>query len=173
MQVPGLALLAGAGLALALVLVLAAAPALALDDISGSYAGKMSCKGYSGGTAAKTKLDITIDVAEGKGVALQVKAGGAQIGETIISPILLEDAAKLDRGKLAGVDCATSFASSVGVALQADAGVKPGSEKGTLKGTLTRRSGVGAGAIDECTFSVKRTSTTVPVFELCPAITLQ
>jgi hypothetical protein len=151
-----------------LALVLGTAPARALDSVSGSYAGKMSCKGYSGGTATKTKLDITIDAIDGKGVGLQVKTAGTQIGQTIISPLLLEDTAKLDRAKLAGVDCATSPFSSVGMALQADVVIKPGSPKGTLKGTLTRRSGEGAGSIDQCTFSVKRTSTKEPLFAFCP-----
>jgi hypothetical protein len=140
------------------------APAQAIESISGTYAGKISCKGYSGTQASKSKNDVTIEVLDSKLLLIRVTVGAEQIGSTINS-FMLEDSNKTDRGKVVGVDCSLGWPTIAGVSLEADAVVKAGSEKGTLKGTLTESDPMGT--IDVCSFSVKRTATTAPEIPPC------
>jgi hypothetical protein len=147
--------------------VLAAAPASAIDLLTGTYTGKMSCKGQSGIEATKSKSDITIDVVEGMGVLLQVKQGPILLAE-VVEALVLESMAKPDRAKLGGLSCLLEAGQLSGIAFQADAVIKEGSEKGTLKGSLIRYES-GASIVDVCTFSAKRTSTAAPVLAACPS----
>ena len=149
-------------LALALVL---AAPAGAAEDISGSYAGKLSCKGLANGAAAKVKKDITIDVVESViGFSMQIREGSTLIGDFLLG-FVMDDAAKPDRAKLFGVDCNMDLVQLSNLTLIGDAVAKAGSDKATLKGSLTDTTA--KTQILDCTFSVKRTSTTAPKFEGC------
>ena len=149
-------------LALALAL---AAPAGAADVLTGSYAGKLSCKGLADGVAEKTKQDITIDVTEDiVGFNLQIRAGATQIGD-FVRGFVMDDSAKPDRAKLFGVDCDMNLVQLSNLTLIADAVAKAGSEKATLKGSLTDTTG--KTRILDCTFSVKRTSVTPAKFEGC------
>ena len=137
----------------------------AAEDLTGAYAGKLSCKGLADGAAAKTKQDITIDVFESViGVSMQIRAGATQIGD-FVRGFVIDDAAKLDRAKVFGVDCDMDLVSLRSLTLIADATAKADSEKATLKGSLTDTTG-GTQILD-CTFSVKRTSPTPSKFEGC------
>lgn len=152
--------LAAAGLGLAV-----AVSAGAAESLSGSYAGKLSCKGLVAGAAAKSKRDITIDVVDGVGfAAIQVKAGATQIGEAIRA-FVMDDTGKPDRAKVFGVDCGFDVVSLENLTLIADGVAKAGSDKATLKGTLTDTTD--QSQILDCTFSVKRTTPTPPKFEVC------
>jgi hypothetical protein len=158
-------ILAGAALA-----VVAAAPARAIDPMTGSYAGKLSCKGYAGGTPSKSKHDATVVVVEGKTIRLLVTADGAPFGDTV-SVFRLAHATKLDRAKIQGLDCPSTNSSSLSLTIEGDVVIKPGSEKGTIKGSLIRRDTLGMpAAIEVCTFTVKRTSTELPEVPPCPPI---
>jgi hypothetical protein len=152
--------------AVAALALAVAAPALALDTLTGTYTGKMSCKGYANQAPTKSKQDITIDVIDSKGFVLQVRAGATDVG-TAVFAFKIEDAVKTDRGTFAGVDCTLTSISGDGIALRGDAVVKPGNGKATLKGSLTRQDVDGDGLVEHCTFSVKRTSTTAPKFPFC------
>jgi energy-converting hydrogenase Eha subunit B len=66
-----------------------------------------------------------------------------------------------DRGKLTGVQCGLSFSNYVGGAVHADVVIKPGSEGGTLKGTLIDLDEAGFVAA-LCSFTAKRISTADP-----------
>lgn len=148
------------------LLVLAlAAPAGAAEDLSGSYAGKLSCKGLAAGVAEKVKQDITIDVVEDViGFNLQIRAGATPIGDAVRG-FVMDDSAKPDRAKLFGVDCDMDLVQLTNLTLIADAVAKAGSDKATLKGSLTDTTG--KTRILDCAFSVKRTSTTAPKFQGC------
>jgi hypothetical protein len=155
--VPSLAVI-GLGAALATA-------AGAADVLTGVYEGKLSCKGLVEGTASKSKQDITIHAVEGKGiVSMQIRAGATQIGQTVRT-FVLDDAGKPDRAKLMGVDCPVNVATLGPLTLVADAVAKEGSEKATLKGTLTNTSG--QSQILVCTFSAKRTSLMPEKFTFC------
>jgi hypothetical protein len=166
MRSAGISICLAAGLAIG-----AAAPAGAIDSMVGSYAGKLSCKGYAGGAATKSKQDATVVIGETKGGALmRISAGGAPLGETIFV-FALADATKTDRAKLQGLDCPSTVGSGHNLAMEGDIVIKPGSEKGTLKGSLIRREAGGMPAvIDVCTFTVKRTSTELPEVPVCPPV---
>jgi hypothetical protein len=151
--------------ALGFALAVGASPVQALESMSGTYAGKMSCKGYEGTAPTKGKQDITIDVIQEKGIALRVSAG-TQLGNEVLA-VLAQDAAKTDKGKIGGVDCDLNLATLTGIAIQGDVTVKAGGGKASIKGTLLRLNDAGT-VIDVCSYSVKRTSTTAPDFEICP-----
>jgi hypothetical protein len=156
-------ILAGAALA-------AAAPARAIDPMTGSYAGKLSCKGYAGGTPSKSKHDATIVVVEDKTIRLRISADGAPLGDTV-AVFRLANETKPDRAKIQGLDCPSSNTSPQSLTIEGDVVIKPGSEKGAIKGSLIRRDSLGMpAAIDVCTFTVKRTSTELPEVPPCPPI---
>jgi hypothetical protein len=139
------------------------APARAIDNLTGTYTGKLACRTYEPGEKpAKSKRDVTIEVvdnAQDPLVYLRISAGVAPIGETI--HVSRYPDAKPDRVKLAGADCSFDVYSQTGVALQAEAAIPSGSEKGTLKGTLSRQTEAPP-ALEICTFSAKRTATEPP-----------
>jgi hypothetical protein len=137
----------------------------AADNLTGSYEGKLTCKGLVAGAAAKTKQDVTIAVSESKiGVALKITAGATEIGDALRA-FVMDDAGKPDRAKVFGVDCDMDLVSLSNLTLIADAVAKEGSDKATLKGALTDTTG--KTQILDCTFSAKRTSTAPPKFEGC------
>jgi hypothetical protein len=145
-----------------------AAPSAALDDMTGSYTGKMSCKGYVGGAPAKAKSEIAVTVVEGKGVRMSITTAGVPFGDTV-ALYKLEDETKPDRAKIQGLDCTSNVESPQSLTVQGDVVVKPGTGKGTIKGSVIRRDATGMpGTISVCTFSVKRTSTELPEVPECP-----
>jgi hypothetical protein len=152
----------------AAVLIGAGEPARAIDDLTGTYAGKLACRTYEPGEKpAKSKRDVTIevaDIAEDPLVYLRIFAGAAPFGETI--HVSRYPDAKPDRVKLAGADCSFDVYSQEGVALQAEAAIPSGSEKGALKGTLSRQTQEPP-ALEICTFSAKRTATEPTGIEVC------
>jgi hypothetical protein len=150
----------------ALGLALAAAPASAIDPLTGTYEGKFSCKGSNAGTPTKAKGDATVLVSDGENVLMRVSENGTPVGGDFIL-LHIEETVKQDRSKVAGADCGLLNVGR-GVALEADAVIKSGSEKGTLKGIYIRM-GEKPSRIDVCTFTVKRTATTDPEVAGCPA----
>jgi hypothetical protein len=153
-------------LAITAALVLSAAPARAIDSLSGTYEGKASCKGISGGDATKVKTGLTIRIVEGAGITMTAAFTGSMGGETLLG-FHAEYTGKVDRAKLAAVSCGLSSGNVDGVSLEGDVVIKPGSEKGTVKGSLTVYVADG-NVIDVCTFSVKRTSNIAPKLLGCP-----
>lgn len=149
------------GLALLLALAPLAAPAYAIDSLTGTYEGKASCKGVFGDVATKVKYDIEIRLSEQKdGVVMTTFFEGA-MGSDLYRSYHVEVADKPDRAKIGGVTCTLATEADVtGIALQGDVVIKPGSAKGTIKGTYTLYSA--PPILDACTFSVKRTSTAPP-----------
>jgi hypothetical protein len=145
----------------------AGAPARAIDSLTGTYEGKMSCKGQSGINATKTKADIKIDVLDAEVDLLQVTVLPVLPVGAVVELLVLGPLVKPDRAKIGGVDCTLERLAKSGIALQADAVIKPGSEKGTLKGSFFHYEGA-ASIVDVCTFAVKRTTTTAPELLGCP-----
>jgi hypothetical protein len=152
-------------LSIAAVFAFSSAPARALDSLSGTWTGKLSCKGSLAGNATKSKRDLVVRIVDGEGVQMALSADGVSMGETV-RVFHAEDAEKTDRAKLAGVSCDLQASSLEGLSLSADAVIKPGSAKGSLKGSLYTVEPMG-GALDDCTFSAKRTDVTTPKIEFC------
>lgn len=141
----------------------AASPAGAIDAVTGTYEGKMTCRQIATGETTKLKQDVVVDIFEGTSNFVGLDVGDVS---NAIGGVLVEDTAKPDRAKLVGVECGLTYLNTVGGVLHADVVIKPGSDKGTMKGTLI--------VMDEfaplgslCTFTVKRTSTAEPVVEPC------
>jgi hypothetical protein len=137
----------------------------AAEILTGTYEEKLNCKGLVAGAASKTKRDITMQVLEGKGFAgIRIQAGATPIADPLRA-FVMDDTGKADRAKVFGVDCDMDLVSLQNLTLIADAVAKEGSDKATLKGTLTDTTD--RNQILECTFSVKRTSAADPKIELC------
>ncbi|HVH07791.1 MAG TPA: hypothetical protein VNE71_17495 [Myxococcota bacterium] len=145
-----------------------AAPAVAIESINGTYEGKVRCRENAAGTLAKTKQDLLLRIVGDAGIFnLDVVASG-ELYAALVAGTIVEHAGKPDRATLAGVDCELSAASGIGSALHAEIAIKPGSEQGTVKGTLLRLSGDGGATSELCTFTAKRTSTALPSISACP-----
>jgi hypothetical protein len=156
-------------LSVAAGLTLAGAPALALDDTSGTWEGKISCKGSNQGVATKTKGDLVLQVDEGKGIIVRMTVNGTPFGIATLATTI-DDTTKLDRGRMAGLDCESQVFTFVHQVLAAEVVIKPGTEKGTMKGSVNALDGA-AGTVDVCTFNAKRTSAVHPDLNLdgCPS----
>jgi hypothetical protein len=164
MQASRIRLLAATALALGL-----AAPAGAIDNLTGSWTGKVSCKGSAAGAPSNSKNDLSISVVQTKGTHMRFAAGGVALGDPVVVYVLA-DATKADRAKTQGLDCGSGPESLATLTMQADVVIKPGSEKGTMKGSLIRRDASGSGLIAVCTFTAKRTSTELPEVPTCPLV---
>jgi hypothetical protein len=156
MKIHGLgSTLAACALGLAL-----AAPAGAAESLTGTYEGKLNCKGLVAGAATKTKRDATIQVSEGKiGTSIVITADSTSLGNPIFA-FVMDDTGKADRAKVFGVDCELDAVARSDLTFVADAVAKEGSEKATLKGTITDTTD--RTRILECAFSVKRTTAAPP-----------
>jgi hypothetical protein len=148
-------------------LALAALPASAIDSLTGTYEGKFSCKGSNNGAPTKGKGDAVLTITEDGTVLAALTENGAPAGGTF-DLLHIEETAKQDRSKVAGADCGLLNVGR-GIALEGDVVIKTGSEKGTVKGSYIRL-GDKPARIDVCTFTVKRTSTTDPAVQGCPAL---
>jgi hypothetical protein len=156
--------LATGAVALGLGMALATS-AGAADDLTGTYEGKLSCKGLVAGAATKSKRDVTILVSEGKvGTSINVAADGASLGNPLFA-FVMDDTGKADRARVFGVDCELDAIARSDLTIIADGVAKEGSEKATLKGTITDTTA--RGQILSCTFSVKRTSAAPPTIVGC------
>jgi hypothetical protein len=154
-------------LATALVLALAG-PAGAIDSINGTYTGKLRCSENAAGTVAKTKQDLELRIIGDAGIFnVGVFAAGQPYALKAEGPIV-EQTAKPDRATIAGIDCDYQDIEVTGLAIHAEIAIKPGSEKGTMKGTILRQSGTEGRGIELCTFTAKRTSAALPVVSACP-----
>ena len=156
-----------AGLAAA-ALIAAGAPAQAIDDLTGTYTGKLACRTYEpGAKPARSKRDVTVavvDIAQDPLVYLRISAGTEPIGGTI--HVSRYPDVKPDRVKLAGADCTFDVYSQEGVAFQAEMVIPSGSAKGTLKGTLSRQTPTPP-TLEICTLSAKRTATEPTGIDVC------
>lgn len=143
--------------------LLAGVPAAALESASGSYEGKLVCKGIDGGEHGKTKQDVEIGIFDdgAGGVEMQLSSVGTFGG------FLLTDTRKPETGTLSAVDCTLSLPGLIGAALQAEMKVKAGSDKASLKGSLVRMDKAGA-ASALCQLKAERVSPIPPKLLACP-----
>jgi hypothetical protein len=152
----------------ALAATAVAGPAHAAEPINGTYTGKLRCTENADGAPARSKQDLELRAIEDTGVfAIGIYASGQPYALRVEGPIV-EETAKPDRATLAGLDCDYRDVEERGLALHAEAVIKSGNGKGTIKGTLTRQSGGGGRSIEICTFSAKRTDTAMPTISACP-----
>jgi hypothetical protein len=77
---------------------------------------------------------------------------------------VIDSADKPDRGKFSGLTCGLTVGTLNGSSVHADLTIKPGSSKGSIKGTIHVHQ---PGTAGFCTFSGKRTSTEAPNVLLC------
>jgi hypothetical protein len=142
---------------------LAAAPAAGLESLSGSYEGKLVCKGVVAGDFDKQKTDVEVGIFDDG-------AGGLTLSITDVGTLLgfaLTDTSKPETGTLSAVDCSLDVVTLTGAALHAEVKVKAGSDKASLKGTLTRMNEGGAQS-GLCQLDAKRVSTIAPKLPGCP-----
>ena len=151
----------------AVFLLVAIAPqARAIDDLSGVWTGAFTCGVTSETfTEPKAKADATLhveDLGNGNGRARFNNATVSVVPVTIVS-----GADEPAQARLAGVMCGFT-ADTGGSLIQGLAKVKPGSQKGTIKGELVTYGGGGAPLISVCGFKVKRTGPLEAPLGDCP-----
>jgi hypothetical protein len=147
-----------AGLALLL-----GAPAQAVENLSGSYEGKLRCATTTDGLASKTKQDVSVEVVDAgtDGVTFEV----VTVEDRIVG-LVIEDAQKAENGILPAASCDYEAFEQEGVVARLAVRTKAGTEKASLKGTLLR-SNIDTATSSSCTLDVKRVSTVVPKIEPC------
>jgi hypothetical protein len=154
--------------AVAAALLAAGAPARAIDDLTGTYTGKLACRTHTGAERpVKSKRELTIHVVDHEKdpvLYVQILADETPVGATIHATRFPD--ARPDRAKLAGADCGLNVYTQQGLAFQADAVVTPGSTKGALKGSLTVQR-VEPLTADFCTFVAKRVSVEPTGINVC------
>ena len=151
------------GLCFGVLGALLALPAGALESASGSYEGKLTCKQLAGGQRDKTKQDVEIGVSDNGagGVLMQISDVG------LFEGFLLTDTKKPETGTLSALSCGLALPGLVGSALHAEAKVKAGSDKASLKGTMLRMD-LPEGASGLCQLKAERVSTIGPKLPVCP-----
>jgi hypothetical protein len=153
------------GFALLTSLALLAAPssAAALENLSGVYQGKLSCRTLDAGVAGKEKVPFTLGIVDdGAG---GVDAHSQQLPPTFYG-FVVADAGKPQRAVLSFVQCGLEDTQLAGAAIHAEARTKAGSPKATLTGTVIRmQKSSPAAAI--CHFRVKRVDPNPPPLPLC------
>jgi hypothetical protein len=146
----------------ALLGLLAAAPAGAIESVSGSYEGKLICKGVAAGDFVKEKTDVEIGIADDGAGNLILSVSGIGIFEGFV----LGSMRKPETGTLSGVSCTLGIVDLAGAAFHAEVKVKAGSAKASFKATLTRMD-LGEGRSALCTLKAKRVSTIEPMLIVC------
>jgi hypothetical protein len=129
-----------------------AAPAAALDDLTGVYDMKLTCKNLDSGVSQPFKVDEDFSLVDvGDGTA-RFETMGFGPGLAFV----LTETAKPDRGVLAGTTCSVRPDSLNGLILRLDVNTKPADPK--LKGTLFFFGNDGSNSAS-CKFTAKRAAT--------------
>jgi hypothetical protein len=155
--------LAGIGIASAAVLCLGSAPAAGVEDLTGTYTGKLACRQIGDGNTFKAKRDVELvleDLGNGQ-VNFSQNPGSGQA-------VLFTETAKPDRGVLTGVACSLAATSFDGSAFRLDVKTKAGDDAVTLKGTLLFVEDT-SGSSGVCQIVLKRTSTAPVKLGGCPS----
>ena len=144
---------------------LAAAPAAALDDLTGFWEGTVVCDRTDDTGSSRTSSPASIQLDDdGAGNAFGYFNNLGVFRFTIVS-----GADEPQRGRIGGPSCA--FSEQTGGSLaHALVKLKPGSEKGSMKGELlTLGLGASPHIVQLCKLKLKRTSLTIPTpIPSCP-----
>ena len=143
--------------------LMAGLPAGALESASGSYEGKLVCKGIEGGERVKAKVELQIGIIDDgvEGIAMEIDTFGRFDG------FLLTDTRKPETGTLSAVSCPLTVTSRTGRVLHAEVKIKAGTDKATLKGKLIRMDFPGeASAL--CELKAERVASLPPNLPVCP-----
>jgi hypothetical protein len=145
------------------VVMLFVAPARAVEDLTGTYEGKLRCNTTTDGVPSKTRQDVSVEVVDAgtRGVLFEV----VTVEDRIVG-LVIEDAQKAENGFLPAASCDYEAFDQVGVVARLAVHTKAGAEKASLKGTLLR-SNIDTATSSSCTLDVKRVSTVVPEIEPC------
>jgi uncharacterized protein (DUF427 family) len=139
--------------ALALFVLLGATRAFALEDLTGTWEGQISCEAIDGDVVAHFSAAATAYVADaGAGlIGVQVQSIGTFIGRYQV------EAAHPDHAVVQGASCDFDEEDVDGAVLRLDAKTKAGSTKASLAGTLIIVDGPGETST-QCELKLKRTS---------------
>lgn len=140
-----------------------AAPAAAIESVSGTWNGKLRCKGIQDGSFAKQKSDITVAIVDdgAGGLVFDFEGIGGFEG------FVLGSAKKPATGTLSALSCLVSQDLGEGGTFHAEVKVKPGSGKASFKGTMTLMHR-GSSVSSLCQVKAKRVSAVTPMVPACP-----
>ena len=143
--------------------LLGAAPAAAIENLEGTYAAKLSCRGMAGGGKDKFKQETEISITQTNPENVRFALEGLASG----TGFLLSDGATQGNGTLSGVSCALTSANYEGLSLQLDVKTRPGSDQASFSGSL-HLFDLSGGAAHVCKFKAKRVDATPPNLLGCP-----
>jgi hypothetical protein len=141
------------GIAAALVagFWLGSVPAAAVDDLTGVYAAKLSCKGIDSGVKGKQKVEANFYVVDQGTGSVLFEFGAYGPGQAF----LLTETAKPDNGVLSGMNCSKNASDLFGVVIRFDVNSKKADP--VLKGTVLIFED-SSGESATCKFTGKRVS---------------
>jgi hypothetical protein len=148
---------------------LAAAPAGAVENLTGTYEGKIKCQSLVNGVFDTFKQDLTVEIlddgAEGVAVELVTFDPRAFIGFVVPFP-------KPQSGVLSAGACAFASPGNLnGGTLQGEVKTKPGSDKASVRFNVTLMDDATLTA-ETCLVTAKRVSSTAPTLPVCAPDTL-
>lgn len=140
----------------------AAAPAGAVENLTGTYEGKLRCRSIASGVTDKTTIPVTVEVGHQNDLVTIDLAGLVEA----IQGYVVSAQDKPQNGVVAAASCGFDSQNLDGAVLHAEVRTKPGSEKASIQGTLIRTHPVEY-QVELCSFRVKRVSTVPPNLTPC------
>ena len=141
-------------------------------DVTGSWEGKASCKGFADGQKFALKVDVAATVSQ-SGADLNLEFAGLSF-VAHASGVAIPDAKKPEKGELGFVSCGTVPEPVSGVVGRGKVATAVGKTKATIKFVTIVADknlpelGISAGTFT-CTGTLKRTQTVDPGVLDCPA----
>jgi hypothetical protein len=151
--------------------LVSAAPAGAVQNLTGTYLGKIRCESLAaGGVPDRSKQDVTVEIVHDGAGDASVEVVGFSVEAWIGHVVSV--GAKPDIGILSAASCgfASPLALSGGV-LQGPVKTKTGSDKASIRFVVTVFDE--ANLAQTCLVTAKRTSTTEPTLPDCVVATLE
>jgi len=144
--------------ALALLVLLGARPAAALESLTGTWEGKISCDAIDGGTVAHFSAPATVYFDDGGAGLMGI---GIQTSTNFFARYVV-DAARPDQAVIQASSCDFDTDTVEGTVLRGEVKTKAGSTSASFSGTLIVLDGPGA-TTTECTLKLKRVSLAAPM----------
>jgi hypothetical protein len=147
MRIQGIAAALAAGLAVA-------APAAAVEDLTGNYEAKLSCKGIDNQVKVKGKVEVGLTLEDLGDGTVHFSLAGFPPGQGILHT----EAAKPANGVLSAMSCNKDAENLLGVVLRVDVKTKAGQDDASLKGTAFLFD-IPSARSEACKFTAKQVGT--------------
>jgi hypothetical protein len=134
-----------------------ALPAAALDDLTGTYQGKLTCDSTNATENFRSSMDTAFYVDDANDGSAFVYINNTLI---VFRVAIAEPSETPDTGRFGGPSCGFTFAAG-GSLLHGAVRSKEGEDKASLRGVFVLNP-LGGPALTSCSYSVRRTSRSIP-----------